>query len=287
MPTHRTAHLDLPDGTRIAYRVVGDEGPWVLLCNGVTTTHDFWEGTLARWSGRRVLQWDYPGHGGSTPARSPATARLPSLAEICVGLLDAESIERASIVGFSMGSQVGLLAALEAPDRFDAAVSVLGPAGGLFDTALWGIGGKTASVLLRNLPDPGVGVLHGVLKLAVRSPITYEVGRAVGLYGPETSRADIRVVTDHLREVHAPTVREMLVSAGAIDLRPRLSTLAAPLLIVTGERDAFAPASTVGRPMKSWAPQAELVVLREGTHGSLFGHATVLADTIAGFLDRR
>lgn len=276
--------LELPDGTKIAYRVTGGEGPWLLLCNGVTTTHDFWNGPVERWTQRRVIQWDYPGHGQSSEARSPDAARMPALASTCIALLDAVGAQRADLAGFSMGSQVALLTALTYPERFDAVVSVLGPAGRLFDTALWGVGGRTASTLLGLAGGPSVHVLHGALNLAVRSPATYAVGRMMGLYGPETSRDDIRRVTAHMRTLHAPTVREMLLSAGALDLRARLTDLEPPLLIITGERDAFAPASTVGRPMKAYAPQADLVVLREGTHGSLFGHADVIAKAIDRFL---
>ncbi len=279
-------HLAMSDGTRIGYRIVGDEGPTVVLCNGVTTTHDFWEGSLDRWQGRRVVLWDYPGHGDSGPARTRASAQLPALAEVTISLLDALEIERASLVGFSMGSQVAIAAGLHAPSRFDAVASVLGPAGGLFDTALWGVGGKTAAALLNTLSGSSVQLLHGVVKLAVRSPATYSVGRALGLYGPESSRADIRRVTDHLASIHAPTVREILLSAGALDLRPDLGSLQPPLLIVTGERDTFAPASTVGRPMKRWAPDAELVVLCEGTHASLFGHGSIIVDRIETFFAR-
>ncbi len=279
----RDDELELEDGTRIAYRVTGEDGPWLLLCNGVTTTHDFWNGPVERWGRRRVIQWDYPGHGHSSAAKDWDTARMPGLAQTCVALLDAVGADQASLAGFSMGSQVALLTALSYPERFDAVVSVLGPAGRLFDTALWGVG-KTASTLLGVMRGPSVHLLHGALNLATRSPVTYGVGRMLKLYGPETSRDDIRRVTAHMRTLHAPTVREMLLSAGALDLRPRLVDLEPPLLIITGERDAFAPASTVGRPMKAHAPEADLVVLREGTHGSLFGHADVIAKAIDRFL---
>lgn len=282
----REGQLHRGDGTRINYRVLGERGPWMLLCNGVTTTHEFWEGAVQRWPERRIIQWDYPGHGTSSPAGTPPSAHLPALAQVCVDLLDTLEVERASAIGFSMGSQVALLAGLEHPHRFDAVVSLLGPAGGLFDTALWGVGGKTAAALLERLPGRSVHLLHGALNLAARSPATYAAGRLLGLFGPETSKSDLHKVTAHLSRVDAPTVREMLLSAGALDLRPRLASLRPPLLIITGERDSFAPASTVGRPMKRHAPQAELVVLREGTHGSLFGHADLIAASIDRFLER-
>ncbi|MCR9160505.1 MAG: alpha/beta fold hydrolase [Nannocystaceae bacterium] len=286
MPTRR-GELRRPDGTRIAYRVTGDRGPWLLLCNGVTTTHNFWSRAVSLWPHRRVIQWDYPGHGQSSPAQSPTSAHMLGLAETCVALLDALDVERASLAGFSMGSQVALLTALEHPQRCDAAVSVLGPSGKLFDTALWGVGGKTFGALLRVLRGPSVHLLHKAVNLATLTPATYAVGRLLALYGAETSKQDVAAITAHMRTLHAPTLREMLLSAGALDLGPRLSSLDAPLLIITGERDAFAPAKTVGRPMKANAPDAELVVLQEGTHGSLFGHAPVIAATIDRFLEAR
>lgn len=282
----REGELRRHDGTRITYRVTGDEGPWLLLCNGVTTTHNFWSGAVSRWPDRRVIQWDYPGHGQSGPAETPAAAHMPGLVETCIELLDALEVETASLAGFSMGSQVALLTALEHPERFDAVVSVLGPSGRLFETALWGVGGKTFETLLRVLRGPSVHLLHKAVNLATLSPATYAVGRLLTLYGAETSKEDVRTITAHMRTLHAPTLREMLLSAGALDLGPRLASMKPPLLIVTGEQDAFAPASTVGRPMKANAPQAELVVLREGTHGSLFGHAPVIASTIDRFLRR-
>ena len=256
----------------------------MLLCNGVTTTHDFWEGAIDLWKDRRVILWDYPGHGDSGPAQTPAAAQMPALARTCVTLLDTLGVEQASVAGFSMGSQVGILAALEYAERFDAVVSVLGPAGGLFDTALWGVGGKSIEALIKALRGPSVSLAYGALKLAVRTPLTYRAGRLLSLYGPETSREDVARITEHMRRLDAPTLREILMSASTLDLRPRLRDLQAPLLIVTGERDTFAPASTVGRPMKAQAPDAELVVLREGTHASLFGHAAVIADAIDRFL---
>lgn len=282
----RDGELRRPDGTRIAYRVTGDAGPWLLLCNGVTTTHNFWSRAVSRWPNRRVIQWDYPGHGRSGPAETPASAHMPGLVDTCLALLEALDVERASLAGFSMGSQVALLSALEHPDRFDAVVSVLGPAGRLFDTALWGVGGKTFEALIRLLRGPTVHLLHSAVSLATLTPATYAVGRLLALYGAETSKQDVRTITAHMRTLHAPTLREMLLSAGALDLGPRLASLEPPLLILTGERDAFAPAATVGRPMKEDAPQAELVVLREGTHGSLFGHASVIASAIDRFLQR-
>lgn len=263
--------------------MIGDEGPPLLLCNGVTTTHFFWEETLEHWSPRRIVQWDYPGHGRSSAAMSEQTASIESLAEISCRVLDDVGIERAPVVGFSMGSEVALLAALEYPDRFDAAVSLLGPAGRLFDTALWGLGGRTAGALLRTLPNVALGAFHRTLHWGMANPLTYRSGRLLRLFGEETQPHHVRALAEHVGTLHAPTLRAMLVSAGALDLRPRLASLACPLLILSGERDAFAPARTVARPMKAAAPQAELAILEHGTHGSLFGHATLIVEAIERF----
>jgi pimeloyl-ACP methyl ester carboxylesterase len=90
-----------------------------------------------------------------------------------------------------------------------------------------------------------------------------------------------------MRTLHAATLREMVLSAAHTDLHPRLAELQRPLLIISGRRDAFAPTHTVGLKMHAAAPGSQLVVMDDGTHGSLFGHAGYLVSTIDRFLDER
>ncbi|MFL6107242.1 MAG: alpha/beta fold hydrolase, partial [Marmoricola sp.] len=97
-----------------------DGTPLVLLHPGVTDSR-IWDPLLPHLGGRRVIRFDRRGFG-----RSPrATESYSSLGDL-VGLLDALGIERAHLVGNSMGGEASLALAVTAPERV-ASMTLLCP----------------------------------------------------------------------------------------------------------------------------------------------------------------
>lgn len=111
--------LDLPD-QRIAYVESGTAGsaatPLVLL-HGGAVDHRLWRDQLGAYGERHVVAPDARGHGGSSDADAPYR-----LADDVVTLLDALGIERAALVGLSMGGGTAVDVALEHPGRVAALV---------------------------------------------------------------------------------------------------------------------------------------------------------------------
>jgi len=113
---------------RTAYAYTGGkpfaaDGPCVVFIHGALNDHSVWT-LLARWyahHGHRVLAVDQPGHGRSD---GPALASVEALADWVLALLDAAGVERACLVGHSMGSLVALEAAGRAPARAAGLVMV-------------------------------------------------------------------------------------------------------------------------------------------------------------------
>ena len=99
-------------------------GPDVLLLHGLGGTRASLFETAAAMSQRyRVHAPDLPGFGSSSkPARGGYNARW--FAEHMLAMMDSAGIERAHVVGNSMGGRIGIEMALIAPER----VSALGPA---------------------------------------------------------------------------------------------------------------------------------------------------------------
>jgi pimeloyl-ACP methyl ester carboxylesterase len=135
------------------------------------------------------------------------------------------------------------------------------------------------------MPDRLVGPVGAAAKLATHGPLPWALGRALGLYGPETRVRDVARYMVNFRRLHAPTVRWMVLAAARHDASDVLRAMPAPLLVIAGARDAFAPADTVGYPMHAAAPGSRLVVLADGTHGSPFGHADRIERLTEEFLD--
>ena len=74
----------------------------------------WWHQMRAFASSHRVIAVDFPGHGKSAPADTCSEA---SLAALTIDVLDTLGVERAVLVGLSMGGGIALATALAYPDR--------------------------------------------------------------------------------------------------------------------------------------------------------------------------
>jgi pimeloyl-ACP methyl ester carboxylesterase len=90
--------------------------PCIVFIHGAVNDHTVWT-LLARWfahHGHAVLAVDLPGHKRSA---GPALTSVEQMADWLLALLDAAGVQRAALVGHSMGSLVTLEAAARAPNR--------------------------------------------------------------------------------------------------------------------------------------------------------------------------
>ena len=90
--------------------------PCVVFIHGAMNDHSVWT-LLARWfahHGHCVLAADLPGHMRSA---GPALPSIEAMADWVLALLDAAGVQRAALVGHSMGSLVAMAAAARAPAR--------------------------------------------------------------------------------------------------------------------------------------------------------------------------
>jgi len=281
----RSLQVSAADGTALAVRVWGD-GPPLVLVNGITTSDFFWRHLLPGWAAQRtVVTWDFKGHGDSEPAATLEGTTIEACADDLRRVFDALEIEHAPVVGFSMGSQVVLEASRTMVDRFDVIVSLLGPAGRLFDTALAPFG-AAIRMFLRGLPKPGVHPALRGLHASMYTPGGETLVRWLGLIG-HVPAPDVVAFKRHFGRLHAPTVTAMALAAGEHDARDVLPDLRPPLLVIAGDRDRFAPASTVGVAIAERARDAELVRLPGGTHTALFEMPVPIGAAIDAFLARR
>ncbi len=90
--------------------------PTVAFIHGAQHDHSIWilQTRYFAHHGFNVLALDLPGHGRSKGA---ALTSVEALADWVLALLDAVGVEKAMLVGHSMGSLVALEAAYLAPDR--------------------------------------------------------------------------------------------------------------------------------------------------------------------------
>ncbi len=190
---------------------------------------------------------DLPGYG-----RSPKPEHvygIPELAQSVIGFMDALGIERAWLVGNSMGCIVAIETANEAPDRIEAVVLV-SPAGGQ-----------------NNRP-----IFKGVGQLAIDS--VREPVRMYRIALPDYLRFGmINAGRLFWRMIHYPTV-------------DRFQETTTPALVVIGRRDPLVNGARILEGTAS-NPQIRVEYIDDAAHAINYSHPEVLAKLIRDFLAER
>ena len=103
-----------PDGT--AFEVIGHAGPAVVLVHGLGLNRHAWQWQTEALSGSyRVVNYDLHGHGDS--ADPPEQPSLSMFSKQLDSLLDHLSIDRAAVLGFSLGGMIARRFAMDHPER--------------------------------------------------------------------------------------------------------------------------------------------------------------------------
>ncbi|MFD0986997.1 alpha/beta fold hydrolase [Methyloligella solikamskensis] len=141
------------DGVTIHYLDVGEGDP-VLLIHGFASNIEAnwvatgWVRTLVD-AGKRVIAIDNRGHGKSEKLYDPERYGAPAMAEDAVRLMDRLGIERADIIGYSMGARIAAFLTFAHPERVRSLVF-----GGLGITMVRGMIG--AGPLAHALEQPSI-----------------------------------------------------------------------------------------------------------------------------------
>jgi pimeloyl-ACP methyl ester carboxylesterase len=121
MPAN-TPSIAQVNGIELGYQVVGEGDPLVLLHGGFGSVEMFGPNVELLAAGRRVIGVDLQSHG-----RSPATdrsMRFETMADDIAALIRTLGLERAAIMGFSLGGAVGLRTAIQHSDVVERLVLV-------------------------------------------------------------------------------------------------------------------------------------------------------------------
>ncbi|WP_395694420.1 alpha/beta fold hydrolase [Nocardioides sp.] len=138
----RLAYHDVlsDDGTRLrAWTNDADgvlDGPTVLLCNGLGTSPYAWPAFLDPACDVRVVSWNHRGTGGSARPADLDHVGIEAFAEDGLSVMDHFGLERAVLVGWSMGVNTAFEIAVEHPERVAGIFAVAGVPGDTFATML-------------------------------------------------------------------------------------------------------------------------------------------------------
>ncbi len=227
-----------------------DDGPFdgdvVLLGGSLGSTRAMWQAQVQPLAaaGLRVVRFDARGHGDSPVPLGPYD--IDDLVDDVVALLDRLGVERAHLVGLSLGGMIAMRTAIREPHRVDRVVAMctsaqLGPSSAWAD--------RIAAVRA-----------HGVGWVAP--------GIVSRWFTQERQTADPEVVAWAERMLASTPLEGYVGCCAAVqqmDLRDELGSITAPLLAIAGDQDPATPLPHL-QAIADGVPGARLAVVERAAH---------------------
>jgi pimeloyl-ACP methyl ester carboxylesterase len=243
------------DGVKIAYADDGEGEPILLIhgfaSNVATNWRDaHWIRTLTG-AGRRVIAFDNRGHGKSEKLYDPELYGAPAMGEDALRLLDHLGIQRADVMGYSMGARIATFLALKHHERVRSLV-------------LAGAGIN----LVRGMV--GTGPIARALEAPRIEDVSNDTARSFRAFAEQTG-SDLKAL--------AACMRGPREKIGAEDL----ARINLPVLVVTGSEDVIAGS---GKELASLIPGAQFLDIPGRDHMRAVGDAR-FKQGVLDFLTRR
>ena len=261
----------------IAYKQLGnDNDNPIVLITGCCTTMDMWSPTLLKElsSNRSVIIFDNPEAGESTTGTRDFS--INQFAIDTIGLLDALKIEKADILGTSMGSFIAQELVLTNPNRVNNLI--------LYASSC---GGKDAV-----LPEPQVlQAIETMSRANTSSPPTQEdIDRITStLFPPEWFKANpnyqnyIPLPKESVSPEIIQRQNEAIVSWITRGTCNALSNITQPTLVIVGTDDIWTPAVN-SLMIAERIPGSWLVQIKDAGHGLMYQYPDKFSKVVSTFL---
>ena len=253
----------LATGPRLHWAEQGDpDGEAVLFLHGWPDSWFSFSRVLSLLPAHlRALAVDQRGFGDSD--RPASGYGIPDLAADAVAFLDALAVGRATLVGHSFGSFVARHVAIEWPERVARVVLVGTGFSGTNPVV------RDLQASLRDLPDP----------VPVEFAREFQASTAYCPLPPEFFE---RIVTESLK-LPPRLWGEMIDRLREYDDTDRLSTIAAPTLLLWGDKDALFSRAEQDRFLAA-LPSASIKVYEETGHCPNWERPELVASDIVAFV---
>jgi pimeloyl-ACP methyl ester carboxylesterase len=253
---------DVPVGRHRISTLTMGSGPDVLLLHGLGGTRASLFDIAAALSRRYTVHApDLPGFGSSSkPALGSYNARWFS--DIILGLMDELDVERAHVVGNSMGGRIAIEMGLQAPER-------VGALGLLCPAVAW----------IRRGLHPVVRLLRpefGLLPHQFRRSMVASQFWSIFYNRDSIDPAVGDLMVDEFRRIYhsagarfafLASARNIYLEApfGSSGFYPRLANLRPPAMFIWGGHDSLVPAK-FSRHVREWLPSAEQITIDDCGH---------------------
>lgn len=255
------------DGAALWYELRGSgDGIPAVLCDGLGCDgfiwRYLWEPLAAK---RRVLHWNYRGHGRSGLPTDDTRIGVEYICDDLAGLMEHVGLDRAVILGHSMGVQAALEFHRRHRNRVAGLVLTCGSYGTPLDTWHDHTLLRLAFPVIRRAVEASPEIARAMLSAFVKTELAVELGIRGELNRELLRRSDFYPYLEHLSRMHPLYFIRTLDSLKDHSAWDHLPWVDVPTLVVGGEIDRFTPV-WLSQRMAENIPQCEYLFVPGGSH---------------------
>ncbi|MHA2069495.1 MAG: alpha/beta fold hydrolase [Candidatus Thorarchaeota archaeon] len=243
------------NGINIDYRVEGQGEPLIMIAGFSSEKNGWWFQTKAFKKYYRIITFDNRGVGKSDKPTGPYTVKR--MADDAIGLMDHLGIEKAHVLGISMGGMIAQELAINHPERVDKLVLASTFTRRDETSGFTSEASKRLETFFRSLPNE-VEIRRGYVT-AIDLTLNKRFYRilAVPLTKTMIRLSDTSALNGLVGQ------RDAALAHNTAD---RLKLIKAPTLVITGTNDRLVkPISS--EVIANLVPKAKLVKVDGGSHG--------------------
>lgn len=267
----RRRHLDA-GGVRFSYCATGggagaDAGPTLVLLHGIGSNAGSWTDQLAGLADiRKVVAWDAPGYGDSTPV-APPRPTAAAYADRLARFLDGLDLDRIALLGHSLGALVAGTFAAGWPGRVERLLLANAALGHRTDPAA-------------PLPPPAQARLDD---LATLGPTGLAAKRAPRLLSVAATRAQVARARAAMAEIHPDGYRQAVAMLAQGDLVADAGAVAVRTLVLSSSEDSVTPPAG-SRALAAAMPNARYREIPDAGHLSYLERPAAFNAAVREFL---
>ena len=246
----------LLDDTPIFYQKRGNGEPAIVFIHGAGGTWKHWAYCLKQMPVGQRIAFDLPGHG-----RSGGKGRysIEGYAYFMLSLLDALNIQRAVLVGHSMGGAIAIQTALLAPERVQAL--------GLVAT---GARLKVNPSILEGLQNDPLGTIRRMVRW---------------MYARDLTPQEATTAVQEMAATPKGVLYGDFAACDAFDSRASLFDIQCPTLVIGAEQDKMTP-PTLSEELALAIRRAELVMIPDAGHMVMLEQPQAVCEALTNFVKR-
>jgi pimeloyl-ACP methyl ester carboxylesterase len=257
-------------GIEVYYEVHGDGSP-LLMIMGFAGNIDWWDPRLIQATSERYKTVIFDNRGSGRTDKPNVAYTIKMFAEDTAGLMDALKIERAHILGISMGGMIAQEFALNHPDRVERLVLCSTTCGGSNSV-------QPSPQALALLMRPRVGITEEqVAKNWIQLLFTEDVVKSNANYMDAVTRQLLKA------PIPADPYRRQLEAIENFDAYERLPEIKATTLVMHGKKDILIPPENA-KIIADRIPAAKLVYLENSGHALFSQEPQKVNKTLLEFL---